>query len=81
MRVVLVMLNNIQDYILDNIKNLNNFGNLDIIVITDRKFQDLFISGDIICETIAVDDLISDYSQNISKLGSTFRGGFWKLTT
>ena len=42
MKIVLVMLNNLQSYIFDNIQHLKHHDNSDITVITDKKFNTLF---------------------------------------
>lgn len=77
MKIVLVMLNNLQSYIFDNIQHLKNHGNSDIIVITDKKFNHLFKEIHI----INIEDLIDDYVNVVSKMSNTFRNGFWQLTS
>ena len=81
MKVVLVMLNNFQDYILDNIANLMKFQNKDIGVITDLKFKHIFKT--ILKEenVITVEDLLPNYGQEMHNISNSFRNGFWKLTT
>jgi ribosomal protein S11 len=59
MKIVLVMLNNLQEYIFDNIQHLKNHNNNDIIVITDKKFNNLFENINI--NIIYIEDLIPDY--------------------
>jgi len=46
MKVILVMLNNLQAYIVDNIQHLKKHNN-NITVITDKKFNTLFENIDI----------------------------------
>lgn len=79
MKVVLVMLNNLQSYIFDNIQHLKHHDNKDIIVITDKKFNTLFENSSI--NMINVEDLIPDYANVVSKINNSFRKGFWKLTS
>ena len=79
MKFVFVMLHNVQDYILDNIRNLLFYDNHNIVVITDMKFFNLF---DLfrIC-LVSVESLISDYDSYISKMDGKFRNGFAPLTS
>ena len=77
MKIVLVMLNNLQSYIFDNIKHLKKQGYSDIIIITDKKFNHLFKDNYV----INIEDLIDDYVNVISTMCNTFRNGFWKLTS
>jgi hypothetical protein len=79
MKIVLVMLNNIQEYILDNIKNLKNHNNNDIIIITDNKFNNYFENKDV--QLINIEELLSCYTEHVSKLTGSFRNGFWNLTS
>ncbi len=79
MEIVLVCLNNFQEYILINIKNLLRFQNNNITVITDRKFFINFLDFKVLL--IAVEDLQNDYNTYIQKLNNTFRNGFWELTS
>ena len=81
MAIVLVMLNNFQDYILDNITNLLNFQNNEIIVITDAKFRNNFEIFSTALTVINVEDLIPHYANDMHQTQDTFRNGFWKLTT
>lgn len=79
MKVVLVMLNNLQSYIFDNIQHLKHHDNKDITVITDKKFNTLFENSGI--TTINIEDLTPHYTNIVSKINNTFRNGFWKLTS
>lgn len=79
MKVILVMLNNLQDYIFDNIQHLKNHNNNDITVITDKKFNTLFENIDI--NLINIEDLIPEYINIASKISTTYRGGFWVLAS
>jgi hypothetical protein len=81
MTIVLVMLNNFQEYILDNIENLIKFQNTTIILITDFKFRNKFELFSSYLTVINVEDLIPNYSADIKDMSNTFRNGFWKLTT
>ena len=79
MKIILVMLNNKQEYILDNIKNLLNFGNNDIIIITDKKFNHFFNNKNV--NIVNIEDLLPNYTSYISTIKNTFRNGFWQLTS
>jgi hypothetical protein len=79
MKIVLVMLNNLQTYIFDNIQHLKHHNNNDITVITDRKFNTLFKNINI--NLINIEDIIPDYVYLVPKIKDTFRGGFWTLAT
>ena len=73
------MLNNLQEYIFDNIQHLKNHNNNDITVITDKKFNSLFENINI--NIINIEDLIPDYINMSSKINNTYRNGFWELTS
>lgn len=79
MKIVLVMLNNLQSYIFDNIKQLKAFDNNDIVVITDSKFIDLFDETDV--NLINIESLILNYVEFTTKINNTFRNGFWEMTS
>jgi len=79
MKIVLVMLNNLQSYIFDNIQHLKNHNNNDITIIVDKKFNELFENLSI--NIINIEDLIPNYLDIISKINTTFRNGFWLLTS
>ena len=79
MKVVLVMLNNMQSYILDNISHLLNHNNTDLVVITDKKFNNVF--ENIRVEIVNIENLIPEYTDILSNVNNTFRNGFWKLTS
>tara|TARA_B110000967_G_scaffold204830_1_gene248113 strand:- start:5664 stop:6500 length:837 start_codon:yes stop_codon:yes gene_type:complete len=79
MEIVLVLLNNFQEYILDNIHNLLRLQNNDITVIADEKYINHFKEYNI--NFICVEHIIIDYENYIKECNNTFRNGFWKLTT
>lgn len=79
MKIVLVMLNNLQSYIFDNIQHLKQHDNSDITVITDKKFHTMFENDGI--NIINIEDLIPDYINVVSRSNNTFRNGFWELTS
>ena len=79
MEIILVMLNNLQEYILDNIQHLKKHNNNNITVITDKKFNIIFENIDI--NLINIEDLIPDYVNIASNISSTYRGGFWLLAS
>jgi hypothetical protein len=78
-KIVLVMLNNLQSYIFDNIDNLKKHNNNDIAVITDKKFQSLFENLGV--DVIYIEDLIFSYTEYTKKIKNSFRNGFWELTS
>jgi len=79
------MLNNIQEYIIDNINNLLKFGNKDIYVITDQKFGKFFSDLSPI-KIFYIEDLYlkfeqGEYEKIRTREKRTFRGGFWFFTS
>lgn len=79
MKIVLVMLYNLQPYIEDNIKQLKSHNNNDIVIITDNKFDNFFEGLNV--TIINIEKLIPEYLNIISNINNTFRNGFWKLTS
>jgi len=77
MKIVFVMLHNLQSYIFDNIQHLKNHDNMDITIITDKKFSTLFKNVDV----INIEDLIPNYVNVVSRINNTFRNGFVQLTS
>ena len=78
MKIILVCLKNLQEYIFDNIKNLRLFGNNNITIITEKSFFNKFDKN---IELINYKEL-NDYCFNkSSKLNRKFRNGFWHLTS
>ena len=73
------MLNNLQEYIFDNIQHLKNHNNNDITVITDKKFNTIFENIDI--NLVNIEDIMPNYINIASKINTTYRGGFWILTS
>jgi len=82
MNIVLVCINNFQEYILTNIQHLIRLGHKNIYVLTNNSLFSYFnIYSDNI---ILVDlDLLEDSYQFIQKcnMDASFRGGFWPLTS
>ena len=77
MKIILVCLQNFQDYILDNIKNLFLFNNFEVTIITNKCFFDKFKNLNI--NLIDCDDL-DDFKYNTnSNIDKHFRNGFWHL--
>lgn len=75
MKIILVSVENFQEYILDNIKNLLLFNNNDITVITNKHF---FVKFDNYKINLIDCNELSDNNFNInSKLDKGFRNGFW----
>jgi len=77
MKIILVMLNNLQVYIFDNIYQLKKYSNNDITIITDRKFNNLF--NNLSVDIINIEDLIPEYTT--FQYLDNYRNGFWELTT
>ena len=77
MKIILVCIKNFQQYILDNIKNLIDNGNVDIDIITEKSFFKYFTDFNI---TLVDIKTLDDYNFNKnSKLDKNYRGGFWHL--
>ena len=77
MKIILVCLNNFQDYILNNINNLFIFNNLEVIIITIKVFFDKFKNLNVeLIDCDILDDLNYNSKSNIDK---QFRNGFWHL--
>lgn len=77
MKIILVCLQNFQDYILDNVKNLFLFNNFEVTIITNKCFFDKFKNLNI--NLIDCDDL-DDFKYNTqSNIDKQFRNGFWHL--
>ena len=80
--IILVSAGNFQEYILDNIKNLIDFNNHKITVLTEEKFFPRFeeilkiFPKLSLIDVKTLDDLSFDKN---SKLDRAFRGGFWHL--
>jgi len=83
MHLVLTCINNFQEYILTNIKQLIRLGhNTSIYVITNREFFEKFSEYLENIYLIAIEDLSDSYNYNSNtQLDNQFRGGFWALTS
>jgi hypothetical protein len=82
MHVVLVCINNFQEYILTNIKQLIRLGHTSIYVITNREFFDYFLGYLENIQLVAIEELSDSYDYNTNtRLDNQFRGGFWALTS
>lgn len=77
MKIILVCIQNFQDYILDNVRNLFLFNNTDITIITNKCFFEKFKDFNV---TLVDCDELDDfrYNQN-SNIDKQFRNGFWHL--
>jgi hypothetical protein len=82
MNIVLVCINNFQEYILDNIKQLIRLGHLNIFVLTNEIFFqnfEPFLDKIKLINISELNDTFDYYSKtNIDK---SFRNGFWALTS
>lgn len=82
MKIILVCVGNLQEYIFHNIHNLLLFENTDITIITNRELSPIFHvylqqHNNI---SIELSDDLDDLNFNItSKQDKTFRNGFWHL--
>jgi len=77
MKIILVCINNFQDYILNNIINLFLFDNNEVTIITNKCFFDKFKNLNI---NLIDCDVLDDYNFNSeSKIDKNFRNGFWHL--
>ncbi len=82
MNIVLTCLNNFQEYILTNIDQLIKLGHKNIYVITNSHLLSKFDKHNLKITLINADELNESYNFNTkSVLNSTFRDGFWKLTS
>jgi hypothetical protein len=83
MHLVLTCINNFQEYILTNIKQLIRLGhNTSIYVITNREFFEKLSEYLENIQLIAIEDLSDSYNYNSNtQLDNQFRGGFWALTS
>ena len=82
MNIVLTCLNNFQEYILINIEQLIKLGHQNIYVIANSHLLDNFDEYKSKITLIDADGLDDSYNFNSSSsLNSTFRNGFWKLTS
>lgn len=82
MNIVLVCLNNFQDYILDNIYQLIKLGHNNIYVITNSEFFSNFNNYRLQIKLIDVDLLNEEYNfYENTTLDKSFRNGFWTLTS
>jgi hypothetical protein len=81
MKIILVTIGVFQEYIIDNIKQLQLQGNKDIVILTEKRFFENFIKNNLInIELIDINEYNSDYVQefkNNLKLDKIFRNGFW----
>jgi hypothetical protein len=82
MHIVLTCINNFQDYIVTNIKQLIRLGHTSIYIITNREFFTNFSEYVENIQLIAIDELSDSYYYNErTQLDNHFRGGFWALAS
>ena len=82
MNIVLVCINNFQEYILDNIQQLINLKHDNIYILTNTKFFNLFSKFSDKIKIISIEtlpDTFNFYSK--TSLDKSFRDGFWTLTS
>lgn len=82
MNIVLVCLNNFQEYILTNISQLIKLNYKNIYIITNKCFFEKFVMYNENIVLVDSDELEDTYNfYNSSNLDKTFRNGFWVLTS
>jgi len=82
MNIVLVCINNFQEYILINIEQLVRLGHDKIYIITNGRFFDKFLKYSNNLTLIDCDELEETYNfNNKTTMSKDFRGGFWMLTS
>jgi hypothetical protein len=82
MNIVLVCINNFQEYILDNIQQLINLNHENIYVLTNEKFFTLFNKFLDKIKLISVDSLPDTFNYySKTTLDKSFREGFWTLAS
>jgi hypothetical protein len=82
MNIVLVCINNFQEYILDNIQQLINLNHENIYVLTNERFCNLFDNFSEKIKLIAIETLNDSYNfYSRTNLDKGFRNGFWSLTS
>jgi len=80
MNIILVSINNFQEYILTNISQLIRLNHSNIYVIINKRFEIFFSSFDDKIKLIFVEDLNDEYKYiSNSRLDKNFRDGFWML--
>lgn len=80
--IVLVCLENFQDYILTNIAQLFKLGHIRIYVLTNRRLMCEFEALSDIVELVSVESLSDPFRFNEkSTLNREFRDGFWHLAS
>lgn len=77
--IILVLLENFQEYIIDNIQNLHHFGNHDITVITDEHLQKHLVDQNV--NIVLTSSLNLKHFEKKDKSDVNFRNGFWKFTS
>ena len=82
MNIVLVCINNFQEYILDNIQQLINLNHETIYVLTNERLSNLFDKFTEKIKLITIESLNDSYNfYSKTNLDKNFRNGFWTLTS
>jgi hypothetical protein len=82
MNIVLVCIDNFQEYILDNIQQLINVNHENIYVLTNQKMFNLFNKFSEKIKLISIDDLDDTFNfYSKTTLDKNFRNGFWTLAS
>lgn len=82
MNIVLVCINNFQEYILDNINQLIRLNHENIYVLTNKEFFPMFEEFTAKIHLINIDELNENYNYySKTNIDKNFRNGFWALTS
>lgn len=82
MNIILVCINNFQNYILTNINQLIKLNHKNIYIITNNIFFSYFEKYNNQIKLIAIEDLNDSYNFNsTTTLNNSFRNGFWVHTS
>lgn len=82
MNIVLVCINNFQEYILDNIKQLIRLNHENIYVLTNKVFFNNFQQFIDKIKLINIDELNDNFNfYSKTDIDKNFRNGFWALTS
>jgi hypothetical protein len=82
MNIVLVCINNFQEYILDNIQQLIKLHHDNIYILTNERFFNLFDKFSEKIKLISIEELPDTFNYySKTNLDKNFRNGFWALTS
>lgn len=82
MNIVLVCINNFQEYILDNIKQLIRLNHESIYILTNKEFFPKFEHFTDKIKLVNIDELNDNFNfYSKTNIDKNFRNGFWALTS